>query len=152
MAAQQFVSRDDVAQYYRDRVNQALNVDADFDFDSEPDDPATLLLDRSISAANEQIQSYLIDRYALPLSSVPDNIKEIGATIVFYMIVRTRPDVAIDADLEAHKTVMANLKSLARGDTFLENPRRNVTAATEQRVAGFSMGGSTPLRDLLDEF
>lgn len=154
MAAQAFISRDDVTAFYRERVRQALNVDDDYDFDDD-EGPATDLFNRAVSAANELIHTHLIDRYALPLATVPDNLKEIGATIAFYTMIRTRPDVGVDADIDAHKAALAHLKALSRGDIFIENPRRNVTEAAEQEIRSYRMDdgcATTPLRDLLQNF
>lgn len=152
MAAQAYIARADVIAFYRARIFSALNVAADFDFDAEDDDPATLLLDAAIEAANETINAHLMDRYTLPIATVPRSLVEIGATLAFGTVLRTRPDVGVDADLESVKSAMATLKSLAEGRTWIEAPRRNAAERVNQGIVTGTMGGTTPLSTLLGDF
>ena len=79
----------------------------------------TLVLDRALEDATALIDGYLVGRYALPLASVPGNLKVMCCGIARYQLMSSSPDDRAKADWE---NAFKFLVSVSRGDVQLFPP------------------------------
>lgn len=79
----------------------------------------TLVLDRALEDATALIDGYLVGRYALPLASVPGNLKVMCCGIARYQLMSSSPDEHAKADWE---NAFKFLVSVSRGDVQLFPP------------------------------
>ena len=75
-------------------------------------------LARAISAADEWINSYLTERYAIPLSPIPQRVRETSADEAVYRLRKSRL-MHTDRDREDHAERLAWLDDIARGRATL---------------------------------
>jgi len=84
---------------------------------TNPETPGALEIDAAVLnqafvAAGAEIDGYLQGRYALPLASVPLNLKFMACDIARYQLARGRVTELVEA---RYKTAVAYLKSVAEG-------------------------------------
>lgn len=88
---------------------------ADFDEDGLVD---SAVLDEAIETADAVINSYLQRRYAVPLSPVPEVVKQQSLTIAYYYLQQRRGAISEDTR-NAYRDAIAWCKDVARGDVLL---------------------------------
>lgn len=70
---------------------------------------------RAIADADSTIDSYCQDRYSIPLSPVPDKIRQISVDIAIYNLFSRRGDTAPDIRIERHKEAIKFLEQVNAG-------------------------------------
>lgn len=72
----------------------------------------TGVVDQALTDADAEIDSYLVGRYALPLTEVPPRVVDLALIISIYKLHISEPDQKIRKDYEA---AIAALKDIGRG-------------------------------------
>jgi phage gp36-like protein len=80
------------------------------------------VVDRAISAADEEIDGYLAVHYTLPFAVTPDRVRDLSADIAIYNLYGRR-----DADIpenrkDRYRDAVAFLRKLAEGKAVLDVP------------------------------
>lgn len=104
---------------------------------------------RAIADADSTIDSYCQDRYSIPLSPVPDKIRQISVDIAIYNLFSRRGDTAPDIRIERHKEAIKFLEQVNAGKIKLGaatpapvNTGNSVTIESNTRVfTRDNMGG-----------
>ena len=76
---------------------------------------------RAIADADEEIDSYLSVRYALPFSATPNRVRSLSVDIAIYHLYKRRRG-APEARAQAYKDALAFLKDVAKGTANLDVP------------------------------
>ena len=76
----------------------------------------------AITATDEEIDSYLAVRYALPFSSVPDRVRDLSVDIALYNLYGRRDADIPEARKNRYKDAAAFLQRLAEGKAVLDVP------------------------------
>jgi phage gp36-like protein len=74
-------------------------------------------VDRMLSDADATINGYLANRYALPLSVVPDNLVQVASALARYSLLG---DSAIERARDDFRDAMAWLRDVAAGRVLLQ--------------------------------
>lgn len=125
---------------YLDRVGEAETVRVTDEDRSGSVDTAKLT--KAISDAGEEINSFLGRRYAIPLASTPELVKNFTAIIAREYLHKTRATEAVKADAER---VRGQLRDLARGVTVLPGVTGSVEATTGLATSATSGDGNDPI-------
>ena len=88
---------------------------SDYDGDGLPDSD---VVDRAISDAEGTIDSYLGERYKVPLQTVPDVVKNACADLAVYQLQQSRSSVTDDMK-ERRDDILSWLKDVAKGTASL---------------------------------
>jgi len=70
---------------------------------------------RAISSADATIDSYCQGRYTIPLSPVPDKIRDISVDIVIYNLFSRRDDTMPETRKDRHKEAIRFLEKVSEG-------------------------------------
>jgi phage gp36-like protein len=107
----QFKSRNEVV----DLVNDEGDAYDDVDLTSESDS-RRIRIDKAITAADSEIDGYLMQRYKLPLTETPVLIKHISISLALEALyMRRHSDTISEAVAADAKTKRALLKDIAKG-------------------------------------
>jgi len=74
---------------------------------------------RAIKDADATIDSYCQGRYTVPLSPVPDKIRQVSVDIAIYNLYSRRADTAPDIRKDRHKEATRWLEKVNKGDIKL---------------------------------
>ncbi len=73
------------------------------------------IVTRAIADADATINSYCQDRYTIPLSPVPDKIRQLSVDIAIYNLYSRREDVTPDIRKDRNKEAIRFLEKVAEG-------------------------------------
>jgi len=97
------------------RTKSLIVLDAT-DPNYDANDVAVLRIDEQITAADDEIDSYLRGRYDLPLASVPGRIKQISKDIAIYNLYKRRQrDSMPDSIVSIYKERLKELEKIRSG-------------------------------------
>jgi len=77
------------------------------------------IVTRAIADADATIDSYCQDRYSIPLSPVPDKIRQVSVDIAIYNLYSRRDDVVPEVRKERNKESIRFLEKVAEGKISL---------------------------------
>lgn len=82
----------------------------------------TAELDKAIAGACSEIDSYLSARYPVPLTTVPENIRDIACDITAYRLYKRRQEELSDTRRAAYKDALKVLTDIRDGKQILQIP------------------------------
>jgi phage gp36-like protein len=78
----------------------------------------TTVVDRAIADADDEINSYLQERYTVPLSPVPGLVRKLSVDLAIYNLY-SRRDIEAPVRTQRYEADVKLLKSLAKGEASL---------------------------------
>ncbi len=78
----------------------------------------TTVVDRAIADADDEVNSYLQERYAVPISPVPGLVRKLSVDIAIYNLFARR-DLDAPVRTQRYENAVRLLKGLARGEASL---------------------------------
>jgi phage gp36-like protein len=115
-----------------DRYGQGVLDAVDRDGDAQPDMGA---LDKALADASALIDSYLSQRYTLPLPVVPEIVKRTCVDVALYQVVREGTQASEDYRLR-YEDAVAWLRNIATGLAALDLPAPQQSSGNLVRFAG----------------
>lgn len=101
-----------------DRYGQGVLDAIDRDGNGQPDQAA---IDKALADASAEIDTYLAERYTLPLATVPDVLKRLCVEMALYRLVREGTAAAEDYRLR-YEDATRLLRDIATGKAALNLP------------------------------
>jgi phage gp36-like protein len=115
-----------------DRYGQGVLAAVDRDGDSQADTGA---LDKALADASALIDSYLSQRYTLPLPVVPEIVKRTCVDLALYQVVRGGTQAAEDYRLR-NEDAISWLRNIATGMAALDLPAPQQASGNQVRFTG----------------
>ena len=95
----------------------------------------------AIAAANQLIDSYVGQRYSLPLATPPDHLVSMAVDLVIWELSKRRPDTfGGDADRAAHDDAIRYLEGLAQSKLGLDLSEQDDTITPKTEASSFTPG------------
>ena len=94
-------------------------------------------VDKAISAADAKVDAYCQKLYAIPLSPVPDSIRDISVDIAIYKLYSRRDDTMPETRRDNYKNAIRFLEKVSEGK--VELGASSLEAAGEGEYSGGSM-------------
>ncbi|MFC1601795.1 gp436 family protein [Candidatus Sumerlaeota bacterium] len=99
-----------------ERLIQLADLDGDGSADSD-------VLTAALERADGLIDAYLGRRYVVPVSPVPDIVRELAVDLAVYALHQTRRETLSERDRRAYEDALAFLRDAAAGRVELEATR-----------------------------
>lgn len=121
-----YATTQDIADRYGQGVLDAIDRDGNGQADMGA-------LDKALADASALIDSYLSQRYTLPLPAVPEALKRACVDVALYQVVREGTQAADDYRLR-YEDAIAWLRDLAAGKAALDLPAPQQATGNQIRV------------------